>query len=234
MTDFFFDLYNLRILLALTMLAIATVYDVWKREVNDVLWVVFGSVAIVMIIFESDWMNAIVLIGVSMVVTPAALVMWRIGFLGGADAICLIVLGALVPTATFSNNIVTPFTTLTNAALISTILMLTNAVRNMLALSRHENIFEGFEEMKFKKAVAIFLGYRAKSPRYGFCIERTENKSKKLDLTFHNADKTEFCTKLNTWVTPAIPFMVFITAGFVVQLIFGDVIFNIIQNMLGV
>ena len=79
----------------------------------------------------------------------------------------------------------------------------------------------------------MFFGYRAKIPKYSFSIEKIENGSKKIDFSLRHAENDQFCNTSNTWVTPGIPYMVYITAGFVVQLLFGDIIFNLIGNIKG-
>ena len=228
--DFFLDIYNIRILLAIVMLSIASTIDVWKREINDVLWIGFGAVAIVLIFFEPDLIGALKGIGISLIIVPIALVIWRLGIFGGADALGLIVLAALAPQVSLSENLITPFTTLTNAALLSVIPVFTNVIRNIMALLNHKNIFEGFEETRSKKVLAIFLGYRAKNPKYGFPIETMVGIRKKLDFSLKHAEKTEFCNKPDTWITPTIPYILYITAGFAIQLIFGDVILNALSN----
>ena len=232
MNEFFLDIYNVRIILALIMLTIATTMDLWRREIHDLLWISFGAIAIVILFFEPEFSDTLFGVAVSLIIAPLALVLWRIGLFGGADAFCLIVLAALAPFATFSDGTITPFTTFTNAILLSTISLFVNAIRNGIALSRHKDIFEGFKETRLKKVIAIFLGYRAKNPRYGFSIERREGNHKKLDIVFHNADTAEFCTESNTWVTPGIPYMLFITGGFIIQLFYGDVIFTFFANIL--
>jgi len=227
MFEFMFDVYNIRILSALIMLSIATTIDVWKREVNDILWIIFGAISVVLIFFEPSMTNSIINIGVSLIVAPIALLIWRVGIFGGADALGLIVLAALAPQLSLSGNTVTPLTTLTNAAIISVAPIFLNLIRNLIAISRHKNIFEGFEETRLKKISAMFLGYRAKNPKYSFTIEKVEGNHKKIDFSFHHAENTQFCDKPDTWVTPGIPYILYITAGFVVQLLFGDIIFNI-------
>jgi preflagellin peptidase FlaK len=100
-----------------------------------------------------------------------------------------------------------------------------------MAIATHRNIFAGFEETKLKKAMAIFFGYRARNPKYSFSIEKREGNSRKLDFSFHHAENAQFCTTSDTWVTPGIPYMLYIAAGFVFQLLFGDIIFNFIHNV---
>jgi len=227
MFEFMFDVYNIRVLSALIMLSIATIIDVWKREINDILWIVFGAISVVLIFFEPSITDSMINIGVSLIVAPIALLIWRVGIFGGADALGLIVLAALAPQLSLSGNTVTPLTTLTNAAIISVAPVFLNLIRNLIALSKHKNIFEGFEETKLKKISAMFLGYRAKNPKYSFAIEKVEGNHKKIDFSFHHAENTEFCDKPDTWVTPGIPYILYITVGFVVQLLFGDIVFNI-------
>ena len=106
-----------------------------------------------------------------------------------------------------------------------------NAVRNAISILKKEDIFAGFNETGLKKSVAIFVGYRAKNPNYGFSIEKIEGGQKKLDLSMHNADKTEFCNSSNTWITPGIPYILLITGGFIVQLLFGDVLMNFFKTL---
>ncbi len=227
MFEFMFEISNIRILSALIMLSIATTIDIWKREINDILWIVFGAISIVLIFFEPSITNSIINIGISLIIAPVALLIWRFGIFGGADALGLIVLAALAPQLSLSGNTVTPFTTLTNAIIISITPIFLNLIRNLIAISRHKNIFEGFEETRLKKIFAVFLGYRDKYPKYSFAIEKIEGNRKKIDFSFHHAENTEFCDKPDTWVTPGIPYILYITVGFVVQLLFGDIIFNI-------
>lgn len=213
------------------MLIIASILDVWKREINDVLWVVFGAIAIILIFAESFSNQILIDVAFSLIITPIALVLWRMGFFGGADAFSLIVLAALAPQLTLTENFVTPLTTLTNAALFSITILLANFIRNLIAILNHVDIFSGFDEKKSKKICAMFLGYRAANPKYGFSIEKPNGVHKKLDFSIHHAENSEFCKTKDTWITPGIPFMIYITVGFVIQLIFGDIILNAITTI---
>jgi preflagellin peptidase FlaK len=154
------------------------------------------------------------------------LIIWRIGLFGGADAFGIIVLAALAPQITLAGGVITPFTILSNTVLISITPLFFNFFRNLIELVKKNNIFEGFDEPTGKRIMAMFLGYRAKNPKYGFSIEKKVGKHKKLNLVLHHAEYAEFCSTPNTWITPGVPYMLFITAGFIIQLLYGDIIFS--------
>ena len=191
---------------------------------------VFGALAAVMLIFEPNLTDALINVGFALIVAPIVLIIWRIGFFGGADAFAIVVLAALVPQITLTDEMITPFTILTNAVIISIIPLFFNLFRNLIELARKNDIFEGFNEPLGKKITAMFLGYKAKNPKYGFSLEKKAGKGKKLNLVLHHAEYAEFCTKPNTWITPGVPYMLFITAGFIAQLFFGDIIFKLFSS----
>ena len=226
------DVYQIRIISALVMLITASTLDVWKREIHDLLWIIFGGIAIILIFFGPLSDQTMTEIGFSLIIAPIALALWRMGLFGGADAFSLIVLAALAPQLTLAENFVTPLTTLTNAALLSIVILAVNFIRNLIAILNHRDVFAGFDENKFKKMCAMFIGYRSTHPKYGFSIEKSDGAHKKLDFTIHHAEKAEFCKTKDTWVTPGIPFMIYIAAGFIAQLIFGDIVINAITTIL--
>lgn len=228
MIESILDLNHLRIIAAIAMLGYASYTDVAKREISDYVWVIFGALAIVLLIFEPQIYDGLINVGVSLIVAPIVLIIWRLGIFGGADAFAIIVLALLVPQITMTDNTVTPFTTLTNAVIISIIPFFVNVSRNLIAIAKKDDIFEGFSETRKKRIIALFVGYRAKNPKYSFSIEKKAGKHKKLNLVMHHAEYAEFCNKPNTWVTPGIPYMLFITSGFLVQLFYGDIIFSFI------
>lgn len=169
---------------ALVMLILGSIIDIWKREIHDYYWIGFG----------------------------------------GTDAFALIALAVIAPMATLTDNPISPFTTLSNAAILFVIPFLINIIRNGMAKIKGEDIFEGFEESNPKKIIAMLIGYKAKNPKFAFSIEKIENGKKKISLTMHHAENQEFCDTPNTWITPGIPYLLLITGGFVIQLLFGDVI----------
>ena len=218
---------EIRIILALAMLGIACTSDIKKREIHDVVWIVFGAIAACLIPFGGDLEKELYSVGISLIIAPVAIIVWRVGLFGGADAFALIVLAALAPSATLFGGTVSPFTVLTNAVLLSTIPMLTNISRNLILLAAKKDIFAGFDETPGRKIFAMIIGYRATNPKFGFSIERMEGGQKKLNLSLQHAENTAFCDKADTWITPGIPYLIFIAAGFVLQIVYGDVMFGI-------
>ena len=223
-----FDIFQIRILFAIVMLSGVTIIDIRKREISDMVWIIFGVISVILLFFEKDIIQAAFGVGFSLIVAPLVLILWRFGLFGGADALGLIVLAALAPMATLSDSVVSPFSIVVNSALLSITPMIVNFIRNSIRLLRKENIFQDFEEPTSKKIFAMFIGYKSKNPKYSFSLETQVGKKKRLNITLHNSDTAEYCNTPNTWVTPGLPFMIFIFGGFILQLFFGDVILSLI------
>lgn len=223
-----FDILHIRILFALAMLGIATIIDIRSREISDFIWIVFGGISVVLLFFEPNIIEAAFGVGFSLIVAPLVLILWRFGLFGGADALGLIVLSALAPMATLTDSAVSPFSIVVNSALLSVSPMIFNFIRNSILVLRKENIFQDFDEPTSKKIFVMFLGYRSKNPRYSFSLETQVGKKKRLNIALHHSDTAEYCTTPNTWVTPGLPFMIFILGGFIIQLFFGDVVLRLI------
>jgi len=223
-----FDIFQIRILFAIVMLSSATIIDIRKREISDLMWIVFGAISVILLLFEQDIIQAAFGVGFSLIVAPIVLILWRFGLFGGADALGLIVLASLAPMATLSDSVVSPFSVVVNSALLSITPMVVNFTRNSIRILRKDNIFQDFDEPTSKKIFAMFIGYKSKNPKYSFSLETQIGKKKRLNITLHNSDTAEYCNTPNTWVTPGLPFMIFIFGGFILQLFFGDVILSLI------
>ena len=183
------------------------------------------------LLIEPEPMDAIYSILFVLIIAPVSIIIWRVGLFGGADAFALIALAIIVPQITLIESEVTPLTTLSNAAILIIIPLIINVLRNISSITRHENIFEGFNETKYRKILACIYGYRAKQPKYGFSIERKRGKSKKFSFKAHHAENDNFSIKPNIWITPGIPYLLLIIAGFVIQLLYGDLIMNVLSTI---
>lgn len=174
------ELFFIRIVLAVVMLAIGGIFDVWKREVHDYLWLGFGGAGIALLIIEPFQMDVVYSTLFALIIAPIVLVIWRMGLFGGVDAFALIALAVIAPQFTITENIITPMTTLSNAAVLFVVPFTINALRNILSIIKHENIFEGFDETTSKKILASLIGYKARNPKYSFSIEKKRTGYKKI------------------------------------------------------
>jgi preflagellin peptidase FlaK len=227
-----FDFNGIGIIVSFAMLGLASALDLKKREINDLLWICFAGVSVLMIFVNSDFWGNLKIIGISMMIAPISLILWRFGFFGGADAFCLIVLASLAPMATLTSTQITPFTTLTNAAILSIVPLFVNLARNLIAIIRKQDIFKDIDETSMKKILAMFIGYKTKNPKYSFPMEQVIDGKKHLDFSLKHAEKTAFCSDdSGVWVTPGLPYILYISAGFVIQVFFGDLIFNVIHSV---
>ena len=227
----FSDFGLVRIFIAIAMLGLASGIDLKKREINDILWIGFAGLAVLLLFVAPDFWTTLKMVGISMIIVPVALVLWRFGIFGGADAFCLIVLAGLAPMSSVTSSQITPFTTLTNAAILTVIPIFVNLGRNTISIIRGNDIFNGIDEPHLKKILAMFIGYRTKNPKYSFCIEQTVDGKRHLDFSLKHAENASFCSEADMWVTPGLPYVLYITGGFVIQVLYGDVILSLIHSL---
>ena len=229
MLDGISELGMARIVVAMIMLGLASVTDLRKREINDVLWMCFTGVAIFLLFFSSNILNELKTIGLALIITPIALILYRFGIFGGADALCLIVLAGIAPMSSIAQGQISPFTTLANASILTVIPLIINLCRNSISIIRGTDIFNGIEESKPKKLLAMFVGYKTNNPKHSFCIEQIVDGKRRLDFSPKHAENTSFCHDSDVWVTPGLPYVLYITGGFIIQIVYRDLILNFIH-----
>lgn len=182
-------------------------------------------------------------------------ILFQLGAFGGGDAKGLIVLSILFPSYpvfSFSEKIypllglppvgLFTFTVLGNALLLTTLVPLGMFGYNLLHFSR---------EM-IKNPLYMFIGYRTeisslKSKKHLGLLEKFElDESGSLKrglartgLNFDANQKPELEEYLkkgliekDIWVTPGLPFMLSITAGFITAVVFGDLIFYAVMHLM--
>jgi hypothetical protein len=114
--------------------------------------------------------------------------------------------------------------------------MLYNIFRNSISVARGVPIFEGISEGRMKRALAFAVGFPSSSPgRYVFEMETVDDSGNRK-FRFNPAHYDDFVqspeilqkgeetrgNKRRTWVTPALPFIVYIGIGFAINLVVGD------------
>ena len=212
-------------------------YSDWiSREVDDKVWIVSGIVGGILttldlVLIWSFRYLTLTLISIA-IGCILAYAFYYFGFYGGADAKAIMVISISLPLY-YPPMRLHPFTglaSLSNGLLLSLIIPISMLILNLSTILRGEKIFEGFEhESKIRKLAAIFLGMRVKDARrrrFWLPLEEERNGRRYFSfniLTFE-LKKPE---RDDCWVTPGLPLLLFITAGFLTFILLGDVIYII-------
>lgn len=220
-----------------------------------------GSVLTLLSLILSKWnyQNLIILILSISSTICMAFILFYLGMFGGADAKALICLAIAMPTFPEINfNLplkpilpMLPISVLNNSILLASSLVLVMISKNLLDVIREEEIFKGLEAENFiTKFFAFITGFRVdakklRSEKHHYIVleefNRRENgvlmrrlkllKSIGLKESEEQAIKIpeEFNEKI--WVTMGLPFLVFITLGFLTAIFIGDIIFWLVMIM---
>lgn len=248
----------LKILFTILFLLYACYTDLKARRVSNKVWkymLILGSVFVISELFTGGvpYIKALIFSGV--LVFVSAYILFQLGAFGGGDAKGLMVLSILFPlypVFLFSGEFypllglppvgLFTFTVLGNALLVTSLVPLGMFCYNLLHFS---------PEM-LKNPFYMFIGYRVEVPslknrEYLSLLEKFELDEKgvvirkfartRLDFDANRRPELEEYVKRGliekeVWVTPGLPFMLSITAGFITAVVFGDLIFYAIINFL--
>jgi len=248
----------IRILYTIPFLLYSCYSDIKTRSVSNKVWkcmIIFGSVLVFyeILIGGISYLKALFLSGI--IVFVSVYILFQLGAIGGGDAKGLIVLSILFPfyPVLHLSGVIYPllgppiiglftFTVLENALLMTTIVPLGMFCYNLLHFS---------PEM-LKKPFYMFIGYMIdmhsmENKEHLSLLEkfevsgRGEIKKKfvwtRLDFDENHKPKIEEYIKKEfiekeVWVTPGIPFMLSITAGFITAVALGDLVYYIVMRLL--
>ncbi|MDY0128943.1 MAG: A24 family peptidase C-terminal domain-containing protein [Methanosarcina vacuolata] len=248
----------LKILFSIPFLLYSCYSDLNSRRVSNKVWkymLASGSGFVFYEIFTDGLSYLMPLLLSGVLVFTAVYLLFQFGAFGGGDAKGLIVLSILFssyPVFSYSGNTypllgvppigIFAFTVLGNALLMTTLVPLGMFCHNLLHFS---------PEM-IKNPLYMFIGYRTEisSLKYKkhlgllekFELDESGSLKKTFDrrgLNFDADQKPELEEYLkkgliekNIWVTPGLPFMLSITAGFITAVFFGDLIFYTVMRLI--
>ena len=126
---------------------------------------------------------------------------------------------------------ITGIMVLTNAVLFAMAVPLYNALSNLVRAARRERIFEGFDEVLWRKVLACFVGTPSNKQEtyYHSVMERSTGEGKKrfsFRLNYDDrgsSDKSCYSgltTDDRIWLSQNLPFLVFMLAGFLATVLF--------------
>jgi preflagellin peptidase FlaK len=196
------------------------------------------------------------------ITSALALIIFYAGGFGGADAKALICISLALPVypnyllpqplGVFSPLF--PLTIFTNSVLLGALSVFYALLRNLLWKARHRvGLFEGLEtESLGRKILALFSGYKVEVSKlekgHMYPLEdvymNDEGESKRKLMVFpKDEEREEIVARImeNTkkekvdggvWVTPGLPLLIFITAGLIIALAYGDIVWILLSNFL--
>lgn len=226
------DFELVRVAVALAMFGCSCYFDLRKRSVSDLVWIIFAAAAAIVYVFDfpSSWNEGIAIVASMALAAGISFGIYRSGLFGGADMLALITFSAILPLYNFGPLVTmdanasfhpfAPLIVLTNGVIFSVVQVLANLARNAV---HREGLFEGLQhEPTSRKILAVLIGHRSANPKYAFPIERVVRGKRRFDFGLMPAETAEYETRKDVWVTSATPFLLFLAGGFVMMLIAGD------------
>ena len=228
-----------RILTGLIILSYASYSDIKTRLASNILWLVMGIIGIVLIViqfftigFDNIYQLAFIPI---IIIIMYVFFQMRLIF-GGADAKAIMALAILVPVQPmiFSfplwSNSIMPYTWVifTNSLILFLFIPISLFVYNLIKRNIEvPHLFMGYK-MDIKKAKKSFVWplERIKDGKRKFYYMPKEFDSEKELKLFEKEGIKEI------WVTPKVPFMIPLLAGFIVSFVFGDILMNLLSYLM--
>ena len=232
---------EIKVLVTIFILIKASIYDWKSREIPDSLWILLIIFAIPLNLIQYiispfnllfSFLQFIIILGI-------AIIMFYLGF-GGADIKALIALSIMFPIYPriwifpIINEGLSIFTlsVLSNSLLIAPAIALGLFFRNVLRRERGRLIY-------------YFIGYKVdinNIPKFHNLLEYIDENGQLVRVIKAVEPDDEMLKRLEdakskglidkVWVTPALPFLVFITVGFIIAITLGDLIVEIIKLLL--
>ena len=192
-----------------------------------------------------------------------AVALFYLGAFGGADAKAFICLALAFPIylknifnfQLVSGHPIFPLTVFTNSMILAASSVIYILLQNLLwKLKMRSKLFEGLEkEPLWRKILTVLCGYKVSLEKlrekdFYFPLEDIKENDGVLErflvVFSKNEDRNEILERLSfavknkrinpqIWASPGLPMLVFITAGFLVALFFGDIVWFLILLLLG-
>ncbi|HDY74479.1 MAG TPA: hypothetical protein ENH51_05155 [Euryarchaeota archaeon] len=210
---------DLRITATLVLLIYASVLDLRSREINRLAWQSMTGLGLILLIVDLAASKSLALLITAAIILGIAVVfavsIHYLGLMGGGDAKLLIGLGAMFPTLPPGTYVLPAFflTVFSNAIIVSLLVPIAFFLRNLGELRGVRSA---------RDFLRLFIAYQKDSKDLG----RFETVLDEGQL-FINAREVELGETEDTgriWATPALPFVVFLTLGFIISVLHGDLI----------
>lgn len=245
-----FELINaIRSITIVAILLEGSIEDLKVREIRDELWLIGAIPSTLLLVlhymFTPSEVRYLVLIThvFSIVIgVIIAIVLALLGFMGGGDAKAYMFISVFEPPTLGRIGILPPsLSIIINSIIVSLVITVYIFIRNLKDLRRHR-IFKRFEEPILKRIAVLFLAFeedakKVKREPWKFFISEDLTTRRKFALTYKIPEKEIVVNNLDDneriLVSPAIPMLVFILAGYVIHLLYGNIMLMMLSRLLG-
>lgn len=230
-----------KFILVLGFLIYACKLDVESRIVPNRVWKCMLAVTVpftlLQLIEPKPSIMYLLVAAQTLLIISLAYFLYYIEAYGGADAKAVMCLAVIFPFYPIYNGFPIlagfsfAFSTLANSVIAAPIILAAMFIRNL--------VVEGFAGMK-GNFFYYLTGYRVeigKLPKFHNLLEYVDEEGvlRRLKRAVEPDDEIIERLKKNriekVWVTPALPFLVFITAGYITAFFLGDLLYFFISNI---
>lgn len=259
----FVSLGVLKICVTVLTLLYASYLDVRYREVDDKVWLIYGSIGGSLSLFEYTIFppQHLILLLLSIIIglILGFIIFYGLRF-GGADSKALWAITITHPIwpndikmPLIDGMLISPIPVLsifTNAVLLSISSILYNFVFNVTRIIKGNKLFEGYEGGILRKILLLIVARKVKREEilkdpYYFSLEELD-KEGKIKIVFWSSkrdareiDFNDISQRVPTyhlkdtyWAEKLQPFLLYITIGYFIALIIGDIIMNFSKFLL--
>jgi len=252
-TQYLWTLDLLRTALALCMLTYGSYRDLKTREVHDLLWVVFGTAGLLLNIYELfiGTLRLTHLVYAVGAMTVFVVVLGILRLMGEADLLAFVALALIHPRAPAYIGVNTgwpplffPFTLISNVAIAGILTPIINALMNLSHSLRGVKPFREHQGLQILSKLTLFLTARyvrlenVRGPPYEYPLEDGGSLRLRPDIWDDEA-AVKALKELDekgqewTWVSVTLPYLIVISGGYLLSVVFGDVIFSMLYMLLG-
>lgn len=228
-----------RLIVGVIILAYASYTDIKTRRASNILWVIMGVIGVILLViqyltigFENILYLAFIPI---MIVFMYVLFNLRLRF-GGADTLAIMTLAILAPVKPEIFNFplwgdsVMPFSWIifSNALILFILIPLSLLIYNILK----RNVEFPYSVLGYKMSVE-----KAKQS-FVWPLEKIIKGKRKFSFMPKNLDVHKELKAFEDrgikeiWITPKVPFMIPLLAGFLFSFIFGDILYYILHYLI--
>ncbi|MDH5807075.1 MAG: A24 family peptidase C-terminal domain-containing protein [Candidatus Methanomethylicaceae archaeon] len=231
-------LVTIKLIIIGIVLLIASIQDLKSREVDDKIWIITIPIGLLLTIIEAlttlvyPYILAIFSIIFSIIM---ALGFAYLGLYGGADAKALITIALTLPLPPDRSPLIFPMTILGNALFILIIIlpfiMTSCLIWNLIIKTKGIELFSNLKINNWKKLIVMLFGVKVKakiaySIHFNLMERIGKNGSREIKILRKVEENIEKIEGEYLWATPALPFIVFIFAGYLIYFIYGDLLFT--------